>query len=53
MTDYEKLQSFLVDEGMDKKWSRMFVKKLSDDEQAFPTDDKTKEWALRTGFYES
>lgn len=51
MTNYEKLQTLLIKEGMDKKWSKMFVKKLSDDEKAFSTDEKTKEWALKRGFY--
>ena len=51
MTNYEKLRELLVKEGMDKKWSGMFVKKLSDDEQAFPADDETKRWALSRGFY--
>lgn len=51
MTDYELLLSLLRDEGMDFKWAKMFVKKLSDDESAFPTDDHVKEWALSRGFY--
>ena len=42
MTNYEKLREILIEKGMDKKWSGMFVKKLSDDEKAFPTDEKTK-----------
>lgn len=51
MTNYEKLLTLLQQEGMDKKWSRMFVKKLSDDEKAFQADDDTKKWALSKGFY--
>lgn len=51
MTNYEKLLGLLQDGGMDKKWSRMFVKKLSDDEKAFPADDDVKKWALSKGFY--
>ena len=51
MTDYEKLQTILIEKGMDKKWSRMFVKKLSDDEKAFQTDEDTKKWALERGFF--
>ena len=51
MTNYDKMIELLKACGMDKKWVKMFVKKLSDDEKAFPTDDKTKRWALEKGFY--
>ena len=51
MTNYEKLLELMRNNGMDAKWAKMFVKKLSDDEQAFAADDKTKEWALSKGFY--
>lgn len=51
MTNYDKLLEILKENGMDKKWVKMFVKKLSDDEKAFPTDEKTKRWALERGFY--
>ena len=51
MTNYDKLLTLLQDAGMDKKWSKMFVKKLSDDEKAFPADEATKKWALTKGFY--
>ncbi len=51
MTNYDKLLTLLQESGMDKKWSKMFVKKLSDDEKAFLTDDNTKKWALSKGFY--
>ena len=37
---------------MDYRWAGMFVKKLRDDEQAFPvTDVYKKRWALERGFY--
>lgn len=51
MTNYDRLLDLVIQNGMDKKWAKMFVKKLSDDEKAFPTDEKTKEWALTKGFY--
>lgn len=51
MTNYEKLLQLVRDAGMDRKWAAMFVKKLSDDEQAFPTDAATARWALSRGFY--
>ena len=51
MTNYEKLLALLQENNMDKKWSKMFVKKLADDEKAFVVDEKTKEWALKRGFY--
>ncbi|MBE6584721.1 MAG: hypothetical protein E7649_07100 [Ruminococcaceae bacterium] len=51
MTNYKRMLELVTQNGMDKKWAEMFVKKLSDDEKAFPTDEKTKEWALTKGFY--
>ncbi len=51
MTNYDKLQEILIEKGMDKKWSKMFVKKLFDDEKAFPVDENTKKWALERGFF--
>ena len=51
MTNYDKLLMLLQEAGMDKKWSKMFVKKLSDDEKAFSADENTKKWALTKGFY--
>lgn len=38
--------------GMEYKWAEMFVKKLKDDENAFPVlDFERKKWALEKGFY--
>lgn len=51
MTNYDVLLDLMRQNGMDFKWSKMFVKKLSDDEKAFPTDADTKRWALTRGFY--
>ena len=51
MTNYDRVLELLRQEGMDYKWSKMFVKKLSDDEKAFPADMETKRWALSRGFY--
>ena len=52
MTNYDKLLEEVRALGMDYRWSRMFVKKLRDDEQAFPVaDEATKRWALERGFY--
>lgn len=51
MTNYEKFTELMIANGMDKKWSKMFVKKLADDEKAFPTDPATRDWALKRGFY--
>lgn len=51
MTNYEKLLEEVRALGMDYRWSRMFVKKLADDEKAFPVSDETKRWALERGFY--
>lgn len=51
-TNYEKLLDKVRDLGMDDKWSKMFVKKLCDDENAFPVaDENKKKWALERGFY--
>ncbi len=51
MTNYEKLLELMRESGMDFKWAKMFVKKLSDDEQAFPADIETRQWAIKKGFY--
>ena len=51
MTDYNRLRELLKEAGMDAKWSGMFVKKLADDEIAFPMSDEQKKWALSRGFY--
>ncbi len=50
-TDYDKLLKLLREYGMDYKWSKMFVKKLKDDEEAFLTPPPEKKWALEKGFY--
>ncbi|HJB95197.1 MAG TPA: hypothetical protein H9765_06195 [Candidatus Mediterraneibacter intestinigallinarum] len=51
-TNYEKLLEKVRELGMDYKWSKMFVKKLRDDENAFPVEDEEKKkWALERGFY--
>ncbi len=51
MTNYETFLEKVRALGMDYKWAKMFVKKLSDDEKAFPTTKEKAEWALRRGFY--
>lgn len=52
MTNYDKLLEEVRNLGMDYKWSRMFVKKLRDDEAAFPVADiEKRKWALERGFY--
>jgi len=51
-TNYEKLLEKVRALGMDYKWAGMFVKKLRDDEAAFPVmDGEKKRWALERGFY--
>ena len=51
MTNYNLLTDLIREQGMDYKWAKMFVKKLSDDEKAFQLTDKEKEWALKRGFF--
>ncbi len=51
MTNYDKLLDAVRALGMDYKWAKMFVKKLKDDEQAFPATEQQKKWALERGFY--
>ena len=51
MTNYEVFLEKIRALGMDYKWSKMFVKKLSDDEKAFPATKEQAEWALKRGFY--
>ena len=51
-TNYDVLLEKIRALGMDYRWSKMFVKKLRDDENAFPVLDETKKkWALEKGFY--
>lgn len=51
-TNYEVLIEKIRTLGMDYRWAGMFVKKLRDDEQAFPVEDEDKKrWALEKGFY--
>lgn len=52
MTNYDRLLEKVRALGMDCKWAKMFVKKLKDDETAFPVSDADKKrWALERGFY--
>ncbi len=51
LTNYEKLTDLLRQQGMDYKWSKMFVKKLADDEKAFAMSPEQKKWAMTKGFY--
>ena len=39
MTNYNTLLNKIRDLGMDHRWAQMFVKKLQDDEKAFPVSD--------------
>ena len=38
-TNYDKLLDLIRQGGMDYRWAGMFVKKLRDDENAFPVED--------------
>lgn len=51
MTNYDVMLEEVRKLGMDYKWAKMFVKKLADDEAAFPVKDEEKIWALKRGFY--
>lgn len=52
MTNYDALLEKVRSLGMDYRWAGMFVKKLKDDEAAFPVlDTEKKRWALERGFY--
>lgn len=51
-TNYDVLLEKVRSLGMDYRWAGMFVKKLRDDENAFPVaDENQKRWALEKGFY--
>ncbi len=50
-TDYDLLLELIREQGMDYKWSKMFVKKLKDDEKAFSVPADKAAWALSNGFY--
>jgi len=51
MTNYEALLEKVRALGMDYRWAKMFVKKLADDEKAFPASPEQAAWALKRGFY--
>lgn len=51
MTNYDVLLEKVRELGMDHRWSKMFVKKLADDEKAFPVSKEEAEWAVKRGFY--
>ena len=52
MTNYDVLLEKMRAIGMDHRWAGMFIKKLRDDENAFPVEDiEVKKWALERGFY--
>ena len=46
MTNYDKLLEKVRNLGMEYRWAKMFVKKLSDDEKAFPVSKEEAEFAL-------
>lgn len=51
-TNYDVLLEKIRNLGMDYRWAGMFVKKLRDDENAFPVHDiEKKKWAIERGFY--
>jgi len=51
MTNYDVMLEKVRQAGMEYRWSRMFVKKLRDDEQAFQVSPQEAEFALKHGFY--
>lgn len=51
MTNYDVMLEQMWALGMDKKWARMFVKKLADDERAFHPTEEQKKWAMERGFF--
>ena len=51
-TNYDALLEKIRALGMDYRWAGMFVKKLKDDEAAFPVEDYAqRKWAMEKGFY--
>lgn len=53
MTDYNVMYEQLVEKGMQKKIAKLFVKKITIEEDNFVCDDETKKWALSRGFFPS
>lgn len=51
MTNYDVLLEKIRALGMDYRWAKMFVKKLKDDEEAFPASEEQKKWAMERGFF--
>ena len=51
MTNYEKMQELLINNGMNQKVARGFVRKFKIDEVSFPCSDEEKKWAMMRGFF--
>lgn len=51
MTNFDVMLEKVRALGMEYRWSRMFVKKLIDDEKAFPVSKEEAKFALTHGFY--
>lgn len=53
MTNYDKMQELLVENGMQRKMAYFFVKKFKIEESSYICSDSLKEWALTRGFFPS
>lgn len=53
MTNYDKMQELLVENGMQKKMAYFFVKKFKIEESSYKCSDSLRAWALTRGFFPS
>lgn len=51
MTNYDKMYDLLVENGMQKKIAKLFIKKFMIEESNFKGDENTREWAMTRGFF--
>lgn len=53
MTNYEQMYDQLVENGMQAKIAKLFIKKFAIEEKNYTCDEKTREWAMTKGFFPS
>ena len=53
MTNYNVMYDLLVEEGMQKKIAKLFIKKFQIEEEGYKAPVDVKEWAMRRGFFPS
>ena len=53
MTNYELMQKLLIENGMQSKVAKGFIKKFKIEELSYSCSDESKKWAMSKGFFPS